>query len=732
MKKSPALLPRPSLPAGRRGAGGPRARTLLGSSPSSKAVFSKAASSKAAPSKAVFSGAVLSGVLLALSLPACGGSSTPDAKDTLPPGGGGGGTDAGTGGSGNGGSPGGTDVPQGPCSPSIGEPSDVPSEASITPPEAPVSPFIVVDQFGYLPDAEKIAVLRDPVEGFDAAESFTPGATYQLVDAVSGESVLEGSPTPWNGGATDDRSGDRAHWFDFSSVTTPGIYYVLDVEAGVRSDTFRVASDVYREVLRHAVRTFFYQRAGFPKEAPYADADWVDGASHVGPLQDKEARLFSAPDDASTSRDLSGGWYDAGDYNKYTAWTADYVVSLLRAYVERPTAFGDDYGIPESGNCIADIVDEARFGLEHLVRLQEEDGGVLSIVSLAHASPPSAATDPSLYGPASTNATLRAAVAYAWGARVFRPLDEAFAEDLAERAVAAYAWAEANPDVRFRNNEGAASGIGAGQQEIADDSRWMIDVYKLRAALAIYQATGDAAYRTYFEENFEVSDFSLFGGWLSGWNLDFTDSYLDYATLPDADPAVRDGILIPFDNTLAAGHNLGILVDEPDPYLAHQGDYVWGSNAQKARIGSLLHSYATRDLDESRAADGRRAASRYIHYLHGVNPLGIVYLSNMGSSGAHRSVTEFYHSWFADGSAWDTNPAPGFLTGGPNAFYNWDGVCPGHASCPAEPPAPPFGQPDMKSYADFNTSWPVNSWEVTENSNGYQVEYIRLLSKFVE
>ena len=45
---------------------------------------------------------------------------------------------------------------------------------------------------------------------------------------------------------------------------------------------------------------------------------------------------------------------------------------------------------------------------------------------------------------------------------------------------------------------------------------------------------------------------------------------------------------------------------------------------------------------------------------------------------------------------------------------------------------PPVGQPDQKSYADFNDNWPMNSWEVTENSCGYQASYIRLLSKFVE
>jgi endoglucanase len=123
----------------------------------------------------------------------------------------------------------------------------------------------------------------------------------------------------------------------------------------------------------------------------------------------------------------------------------------------------------------------------------------------------------------------------------------------------------------------------------------------------------------------------------------------------------------------------------------------------------------------------------------------MVYLSNMYKYGAKNGVNEFYHTWFANGSAkWDRagvstyGPAPGFLTGGPNPSYNWDGCCPSNcgsannnAICHSESLIPPREQPNQKSYKDFNTSWPLNSWSVTENSNGYQLPYIRLLAQFV-
>ncbi|WP_157497760.1 glycoside hydrolase family 9 protein [Gilvimarinus chinensis] len=125
--------------------------------------------------------------------------------------------------------------------------------------------------------------------------------------------------------------------------------------------------------------------------------------------------------------------------------------------------------------------------------------------------------------------------------------------------------------------------------------------------------------------------------------------------------------------------------------------------------------------------------------------MGKVYLSNMGRFGAEDSVDSFYHRWFSDGSPnWDSvsrssyGPAPGYVVGGPHPQYNWDACCPNSCGgsdnnnrCGMAPPSPPHHQPPMKSYTDFNTDWPVNSWEVIENSNGYQVAYIRLLSKFV-
>ena len=149
----------------------------------------------------------------------------------------------------------------------------------------PVTPYIVVDQFGYLPDGEKVAVIRDPQTGFDAAASFTPGSSYALVNAATGSRVYTAAPTVWNAGATDVSSGDKAWWFTFTSVTTAGDYYVLDIDRNVRSYPFTISDHVYRDVLKQAVRMLFYQRAGQNKDAAHAGAGWTDVPASSAPCK---------------------------------------------------------------------------------------------------------------------------------------------------------------------------------------------------------------------------------------------------------------------------------------------------------------------------------------------------------------------------------------------------------------------------------------------------------------
>ncbi len=616
----------------------------------------------------------------------------------------------------------------------------------------PLSANIVVDQFGYRTADQKIAVIRNPQTGFDAGKSYTPGSKYALVDAHSGQKLLEAAATAWNGGMTDSSSGDKAWWFDFSTVTTASDYFVLDESANVRSDVFTISDSVYRTVLVQAERMLFYQRDGFAKTAQYAGADWADGAAHTG-----NCYLYS--DGSKTlNKDLHGGWWDAGDFNKYTNWGASDVIELMRAYTEAPGAFSDATNINESGNGVADILDEVKWELDWLVRMQQSDGSVLSIVGepaaatpefgstvVSGVSPntaPSLVTAPCDYGPASTSASYSTAAALAYASVVFGAASGAssaypgYAAGLVAKAEAAWTWAQANPSVTFHNSQSSPT-VGAGEQEV--DS-YGLTVKQLQAALYLFEATGTTSYRDLFDANYNKVNF-ISSGYTDGSHGEEQETLLAYTLLPNATSSVVSNIKTAYLNALQSSANLGAVTGSADPYMAYLSSYYWGINQVKSDQGNLLYDVITFGLDASDNATVAKGAEGYLHYLHGTNPLQLVYLSNMGSFGATKSVTRFFHSWFAKGSDWDAagvsmyGPPPGYLTGGANPSYTWDSCCPNGCSgysCGSAPPAPPSGQPNQKSYLDFNDNWPLDSWSVTEPDDGYQAKYIRLLSKFVE
>lgn len=615
-------------------------------------------------------------------------------------------------------------------------------------------PVIVVDQFGYQTKSPKVAVIRNPQTGYDKSASFTPGHELQVVDRSSGKVVKSGSPTPWNNGAMDAVSGDQAWWFDFSDVKTPGTYAIVDVESQLRSVDFDIDDHVFQRVMKHAVRMFFYQRAGMKKTAETAGASWADRASHLGPGQDPYTHSWLAKDDASLVKDLRGGWFDAGDYNKYTNWAARNIISLLRSYDENPAAFGDDYRIPESGNGIPDILDEAKWGLDWLVRMQNGDGSLLCVQSLSEASPPSAATGPSFYGPPTTSASLMGAAVFAYASKVFsaRPEPElkAYAADLAKRAKTAWAWATANPQVLYYNNDNGkqpgSQGLASGQQEMDDAHRLAA---RFEAAVYLFEITGEEGYAKFAEANFA----SIVPHWgPSQWDAAGQEALLHYARLSGASASVKSAIIGQFVTTMTQkADQLPMVLDKKDPYRSPMKDFTWGSNQSKATQARLYELLAIHTPDPKVAAQAKSAAAEYLHYIHGVNPLGLVYLTNMKAAGAENSAITMYHAWFSYSSRrWskvsgiNPGPAPGYLVGGPNPSYAVDPCCFSPSGSPSYKCymaaafslcrrgfSPPLEQPASKSYLQFNDPWPADSWAITEPSTAYQAAYILALSRYL-
>jgi endoglucanase len=390
--------------------------------------------------------------------------------------------------------------------------------------------------------------------------------------------------------------------------------------------------------------------------------------------------------DVSQIKDLHGGWFDAGDYNKYTSWAARNVIVLLRAYNENPTAFGDDSGIAESGNGIPDVLDEVKWALDWLARMQDTDGSLLCVQGLDQATPPSAATGPSYYGPATTGASLMGAAAFAYAAKTYSARSEAdlrgYGNDLATRARRAWDWATANPSVVYYNNDDTmqpgSRGLASGQQEMNDAERLFA---KFEAAIYLYEITGDASYKGFVESNY-TSIIASYGYGPTQWDTDRQEALLYYTRLPNISAQVKSAILAKFvANVTRNADQLPMVTYNKDPYRSPIRDYSWGSNQSKVSQARLYQLLALYGNDATTAAKADSAAMGYLHYIHGVNPLGLVYLTNMKSAGAKHSASTIFHYWFAYGTRWEKvsdskpGPPPGYLVGGPNPHYSKDKCC---------------------------------------------------------
>jgi endoglucanase len=619
-----------------------------------------------------------------------------------------------------------------------------------------VTEFIKIDQFGYRNNDQKIAVISDPIIGYNADLSFAPGEIYQVKEWFTDEIVFIGSPISWHNGEVHDQSGDKIWHLDFSSVVASGSYYIYDVSNNVGSYRFDIDDCTYNEILKIACRANYYQRCGIAKTLPFAYPSWTDAACHIGAHQDLDCRPWNDPTNDALSRDLSGGWHDAGDYNKYVNYVWNPVLDMLLAYEEYPTLWTDDYNLPESGNGIPDLLDEVKYELDWLLKMQNPDGGVLCVVGTNNyesASPPSAdATNnhSRFYGPATTQATYSAAAMFALASIEFNAIGQAaYASQLSEAAMNAWNWAEANPGIIFHNNNqnidnGPINYLAAGDQE----GSWtgFVDQKKAVAACYLFSLTNDANYRQVVDANYTISNMDFHGAESNGGTIN--DALLYYSKSPNATLAVQNEIINLFSNSLQNGiNNLPSFLNSTDAYRAYimnynwdigqfESVYDWGSNYVVGHQGIMYLNMLQYDLDASNAAQYWNAASGYLHYFHGVNPNSKTFLSNMKTYGAENSIQSFYHSWFNDGTVFDfvsdstVGPAPGFTVMGADEKYETYTCCATNCESNCSEVEHLMNDPAQKCYKDFNTSYPFASWTITENQISAQASYIRLLSKF--
>ena len=434
----------------------------------------------------------------------------------------------------------------------------------------------------------------------------------------------------------DKASEDRVAVADLGLLKA-GIY-TLESPEGNR--TLTVSPRAWQAVTNALIKGLYFQRCGCELKPEHAGV-YAHPACHTAPAADWN--------DRSSVRRVPGGWHDAGDYGKYVGPGAVTVGHLLYAWKLFPDGCSDPLNIPETGNGVPDILNEARYELEWMLRMQRSDGAFHHKLTKARFAPfimPQDDSEPEYLMPASHCATAAACACLALGYRAFRSFDEAFAGRMLLSARRAWAWLEKHTDdfIPYRNPEGVSTGW-YGEQTDRDDRFW--------AACELLASTGDEAYRTAAE--------ALYGSGLSltqfGW----------------ADVSGLGALCCLFDLGEAAGETLytrlkedflrqseeALTLSQASGYgtALRWDNYIWGSilpilsNAMAMILNFLLTG----------REDMRNAALRQWDYALGMNALDICFVTGFGEN---RVMHPHHRPSGADGIG---DPVPGLISGGPNS-----------------------------------------------------------------
>lgn len=572
-----------------------------------------------------------------------------------------------------------------------------PEFTPVAPPPPEPLPTVRVNQLGYFPGASKIAVY--------VTSSKAP-VDFKLV-AADGSEVLKGKTKPFG---MDADSGDFVHHVDFSAAQKPGKGYMLVVgTAEEKSPPFAIGDDILKQLKYDALKYFYHNRSGIEIKAEHVgSAKWARPAGH---LSDKAVPC--APDaNCKHTLDVSGGWYDAGDHGKYVVNAGISVWTMLNQY-ERLRNFGTSLGdfgdkklnIPESGNKVNDLLDEARWEVEWMLKMQVPAEVDAKLAGLVHHKmhdqewtalgmiPPTQTEIPRFLRPVSTAATLNLAAAAAQASRLFKNVDRAFSKRCLKAAETAYEAAQKNPKL-FAKPEDTVGGGPYDDANVDDEFYW--------AAAELFATTKKAKYKKDLEASPYFKKMSTDEGGLATamtWGMTDALGTISLAMVKGALPqaqqkAMRDQIIAAADKYLAIEEKQGYRV----PFQSKDGKYPWGSNSfviNNAFIMGLAYDF-TKD---EKYVQGALSA---VNYLLGTNAMSQSYVTGHGSKPLENPHHRF---WSKQANPKFPSAPPGALSGGPNSSLQ-------------DPYAKAAGLPGckpQKCFVDHIEAWSTN--EITINWN---------------
>ncbi len=535
---------------------------------------------------------------------------------------------------------------------------------------------IRVNQVGYKPLAMKSMVFA----------GVASDKTYWVADAKSGEKIAEryfkdGEDEVDNPYADET---DRPFAMDDCDWAMPGKYKIV-ADDGTESPAFKVSENVYDDLIKKTVKMLYLQRCGTAIDKKYG------GKYKHKKCHTKKATLYW---DDSVKLDVSGGWHDAGDYGRYVVSGAKAAADLLLAYdnySKTKKKIIDNVGVPHSGDGVDDLLQEAKYELDWMLKMQSENGLVYSKVTCANfpgTVMPEEETEPLIISYTSTPATADFVAVLSLAARVFKGTKNSELRSAADKYLKAakksWKYLADNPKVKGHTNP---AGIVTGEYPDTKDRD-----ERLWAAAELYRTTRDKSLIPFIDEY--ASEVNMTGyGWLD------CGGYGCYAALANKNlkknsSSVYQKIYDGFKGIV----NEALETADASPYGINRTDtYEWGSNMGIANDGMMfLMAKQVLKGDDVLYAPDIKAQSQ-LDYLLGKNPTGYCFVTGFGT----KSPKNPHHR----PSQVKKKAVPGMLVGGVNNGLD-DPYCENVLK----------DTPAARCYADVDQSYSTNEVAVYWNS----------------
>ncbi len=450
----------------------------------------------------------------------------------------------------------------------------------------PKEDTIVVNQVGYRSNAGKTAIIRNiEAEG---------DVTCSVVDDATGEAIYTATASGKQYAAAEEYD----YVFDFSEVSATGTYHITCEQTEDVSHSFEISENPYESMLDDTVRMFYLQRCGTAVD------DTAFG--HIS-CHDTMAVLYGTQD----TIDVSGGWHDAGDYGRYVVAGAKAVADLLYAYGANPTLYSDQVGIPESGNGVPDILDEVRYELEWMLKMQASSGGVYHKVTCENFPGyvmPQYETAQLIVTPISSTATADFCGSMAMAYEFYQSIDEEFAQRCLDAAKKAWDYLQANPNFDFKNPSDITTG-DYGDYSDRDERYW--------AAAQMYRATGEQAYRTALEGMASMT----------GMDWKIVGDYGNIALLTMDGISEEDALYQRAKTAIINQATTMSKISSGGTYGPAISKFNWGSNMTISNAGVILAlAYQLTGTEQY-----KDAAEAQLNYLLGCNPVSTCFVTGYGT-----------------------------------------------------------------------------------------------------